>query len=304
MTDATASATTPVAAAAAPRARRLEWKVTRGAALYPLMLALSVIFIFPFFWSVSSSLKTAREAFIFPPELLPAVPQWSNYVYLFTFVPYALWVGNTVQIAVLTTVGSILTSSIVAYSFARFKYRGRDLLFLITLSTMMLPSQVTLIPQYVLFFHLGWIDSFRPLWVPAWFGGGAFNIFLLRQFIMALPRDLDEAARVDGAGTFRVFWAILLPLCKPALAAVAVISFLAGWDDFLGPLIYLNSSEKFTIALGLRFFQIARGSEQGGAPTLHLLMAASILAVVPPILLFFFAQRYLIRGIVLSGIKG
>jgi multiple sugar transport system permease protein len=168
----------------------------------------------------------------------------------------------------------------------------------------MLPSQVTLIPQYILFYRLGWIDTFQPLWVPAWFGGGAFNIFLLRQFLMSLPRDLDEAARVDGAGTFRVFWAILLPLCKPALAALAVISFLASWDDFLGPLIYLNSNEKFTLALGLRFFQTARGTEQGGAPTLHLLMAASVLAVVPPIILFFCAQRYFVRGIVLSGIKG
>ena len=175
-------------------------------------------------------------------------------------------------------------------------------MFIVTLGTMMLPSEVTLIPQYILFKELGWLNSIRPLWVPAWFGGYAFNIFLLRQFILSIPREFDEAAIVDGASYPRILTSILLPLMKPVLATIAVINFIGGWNDFMGPLIYLTSPENFTLALGLRYFNVAPG--QAGVPQQHFLMAAVVMSTAPCILLFFAAQRYFVQGIVMSGIKG
>jgi ABC-type glycerol-3-phosphate transport system permease component len=169
---------------------------------------------------------------------------------------------------------------------------------------MMLPGQVTLIPQFVLFFKLGWVNTFRPLWLPSWLGGGAFYIFLLRQFIATLPMELDEAALIDGAGYIHIFWRIVLPLCKPVLATVCVISFISSWNDFMGPLIYLNSPEKFTVALGLRFFNIGGGIGEPGEPMGQILMAACVIALVPCVTVFFLVQRFFVRGIVLSGIKG
>lgn len=273
-----------------------------GTLFYALTIALAVIFIFPFFWTVSSSLKQPFEIFSFPPTMFPSVPQWVNYATVLQKVPFVTWVLNSLIVVVLYTGGVVVTSSLVAYSFARFEYRGRDILFMITLGTMMLPSQVTLIPQFILFNALGWINTLLPLWVPAWFGGGAFFIFLLRQFFMSLPNDLDEAALIDGASYLGIFWSILMPLCKPALATVAIISFIGSWNDFLGPLIYLNSPEKFTVALGLNFFQNV--PESAGMPMQHLLMAASVMAILPCLILFFSFQRYFVEGIVLSGIKG
>lgn len=267
-----------------------------------LLVALSVVFIFPFLWTVTSSLKQPYEIFNFPPTLFPAVPQWKNYVTVFQIAPFFRWIVNSVFVVVVGTTGVVLTSSVVAYSFARFRYRGRDVIFLITLGTMMLPAQITLIPQYVLFARMGWINTLYPLWVPFWFGGGAFYIFLLRQFFLSLPRELDEAALIDGAGYFRIFWTILMPLCIPALATVMIISFIGSWGDFLSPLIYLNSPEIFTIAMGLFFFQ--NDPDLGGTPTQHLLMAAAVMTVIPCIILFFAMQRYFIQGVVLAGIKG
>lgn len=215
-------------------------------------------------------------------------------------VPYAVWVKNSVLIVVLSTVGSVFTASLVAYSFARFRYRAQNALFLITLGTMMLPAQVTLIPQYVLFHDLGWINTLLPLWVPSWFGGGAFSIFLIRQFIMALPRDLDEAAFVDGAGTFRIYWSILMPLCKPVLATLVVFSIIDNWTDFLGPLIYLNTPLNFTVAVGLNFFQSQSDIKY---PIKYLLMAGSVMTIAPMVVLFFLTQRYFMEGIILSGVR-
>ena len=270
--------------------------------IYVVIIALSIVFMFPFFWTVASSLKTPGEINTFPPTWFPKVPHWVNYLRVMEKVPFLLWVKNSVVVVMLGTSGALISSALVAYSFARFKYRGRDLVFMLTLGTMMMPAQVTLIPQYVLFHKLGWVPSIKPLWVPAWFGGGAFNIFLLRQFIMTLPIDLDEAAIIDGAGYFRIFWRIIVPLCKPALATVAVLGFIARWNDFLGPLIYLNSREKFTVAVGLSYLQNL--PEAPGVPLQHLLMAASVMAMSPILVLFFLAQRYFVQGIVLSGIKG
>ncbi len=277
-------------------------KFAGNVALYVALIVLAVIFMFPFFWTVSSSFKAPYEILAFPPVIFPAVPQWHNYVRVFELSPFARWIGNTLFVVVLATTGVVLSASVVAYSFARFNYRGKNVLFLITLGTMMLPAQVTLIPQFILFNKLGFVNTLYPLWVTQWFGGGAFFIFLLRQFFMTLPRDLDEAALIDGANRFRILWNVLIPLCIPALATVAIISFIENWGDYLTPLIYLNRQTRFTLALGHSFFR--NYPETGGLPQQHLLMAASVMTTIPPIALFFSAQRYFVRGIVLSGIKG
>ncbi|HRW05497.1 MAG TPA: carbohydrate ABC transporter permease [Caldilineaceae bacterium] len=270
--------------------------------LYAIMVLLSALFMFPFFWTVSSSLKAPFELMTFPPTWLPETPQWQNYARVIEKVPFMLWTWNSIFVVTIATLGSVISASVVAYSFARFEYPGRDVVFIITLGTMMLPAQVTLIPQFILFNQLGWINTLYPLWVPYIFGGGAFNIFLLRQFFRSLPRELDEAALIDGASYARILWTILLPLTKPALATVAVISFINHWNDFVNPLIYLNSPEKFTLALGLNYFKSV--PESSGLPLQHLLMAASVMIIMPVLILFFAAQRYFVQGIVLSGIKG
>ena len=287
----------------APVSSRRAMQILGRGVTYLVILALCVVFGYPLFWTLMSSLKTIPEMFSFPPILIPAVPQWSNYWTVLNIdYPVGRWFMNSVLIVILTSFGTLITASLVAYSFARFEYRGRDILFMITLSTMMLPAQVTLIPQFVLFYRLGWVNTHLPLWVPHWFGGGAFAIFLMRQFFLTLPRDLDEAALIDGAGYFRIFWSILMPLCKPVLATLAIITIIASWSDFLGPLIYLNTPEKFTVSVGLQFFNAV--PEVGGEPMQHLLMAACVMSMVPIILMFFFGQRFFVQGIVMSGIKG
>lgn len=275
--------------------------VTKGL-LYVALIVLSLMFIFPFFWTISSSLKAPDEILNFPPALFPSDPKWANYARVFQRAPFARWILNTIFVVALATLGTVLSSSLVAYSFARFRYRGRDVIFILTLGTMMLPAQVTLIPQYILWSKMHFVNTLYPLWVPAWFGGGAFYIFLLRQFILSLPRELDEAATIDGASRFHIFRSIILPLCLPALATVVIISFIGNWDDYMTPLIYLNSQTQFTLALGLSVFK--NYPETGGEPLQHLLMAASVLTILPPVLLFFAAQRYFVQGIVLSGLKG
>ena len=283
-------------------ARRTLSTRSRAVILYAVLSSISFAFLFPFLWTVTSSLKQIWELFAFPPTIFPQIPQWQNYTTVLTVVPFLLWIKNSLLVVSASTIGIVLSSSIVAYSFARFSYRGRNLVFMITLGTIMLPPQITLIPQFVLFDKIGWVNTLRPLWVPSWFGGGAFFIFLLRQFMLSLPASLDEAALIDGAGLFRIYWSILLPLCKPALATVAVLSFIGSWGDFLTPLIYLNNPSKFTVALGLNFFQNV--PQTSGMPMQNLLMAASVMATLPPVLLFFVAQRYFVEGIVLSGTKG
>lgn len=270
--------------------------------LFALMVGLSLLFMFPFFWTLMGSLKKISELSTFPPTLFPETPQWRNYAKVLEEVPFLRWTLNTVYIAVLSTLGVTLSAAIVAYSFARFRYRGRDLIFMLTLGTLMLPAQVTLIPQYVLFHKLGMINTLMPLWLPAWFGGGAFAIFLIRQFIMSLPKELDEAALIDGASYFRIFWQILLPLCKPVLATIAVITANGVWNDFANQVIYLQKDTIMTLAVGMNYFRTL--PELGGEPTQHLLMAASVMSIAPVVILFFATQRYFVQGIVLSGIKG
>ncbi len=272
--------------------------------LYLFVIALCVLFGFPLFWTLMSSLKTAADMASYPPVIIPNPPQWGNYwrVLVTEGLPVVSWFRNSVLITVLATTGTVITASLTAYSLARFEYRGRNLLFFLTLGTLMLPAQVTLIPQFVLFNRLGWINTHLPLWVPAWFGGGGFAIFLMRQFLLSLPKDLDEAALIDGASYLRIFWSILLPLSKPVLATLAIITLIATWDDFLGPLIYLNSPEKFTVSVGLAFFNNA--PEVGGEPMRQILMAACVLSMIPIVVIFFLGQRYFVQGIVMSGIKG
>jgi multiple sugar transport system permease protein len=269
--------------------------------LYLVAAVLALSFVVPFIWTVSTSLKQIKELYQFPPVLMPESPQWGNYVTVWTRVPFGQWVINTIIIATSAVAGTLATASLVAYSFARYKYPGRDAFFIVTLSTMMLPAEVTIIPQYLGFRELGLLDTLWPLIIPSWLGGGAFYIFLLRQFFMTIPRDLDDAAKIDGANGFQIFLNVMLPLAKPALATVAVIAFIAHWDEFLRPLIYLNSNEKFPLSVGLRYFN-NRGNETD--PLDHLLMAAALMVTVPCLVLFFCTQRYFVKGVITSGIKG
>ena len=270
--------------------------------LYLFLIIATFIFVFPFFWTLMTSFKAPYEINVFPPAVFPEKFQWGNYPRVFEKAPFMLWVKNSIFIVTMSTLGMLISSSLAGYAFARFDFRGKNLLFIITLGTMMLPAQVTLIPQFVLFHKLDWINTFKPLWVPSWFGGGAFAIFLMRQFMMQLPRDLDEAAIIDGASAFRIYWNILVPLCKPVIATLAVISIIGGWNNFLGPIIYLRQATKFTVAVGLNYFRNL--PETGGEPMTHLLMAASMMTTAPLIVLFFIAQRYFVQGIALTGLKG
>lgn len=279
---------------------RRSWMIVS----YSLMIIFGVLFMFPWFWTLMTSLKRPAELFRFPPLWIPARPQFQNYVDVFNKVPLARWFINSIVVVALATSGTVISATLVAYSFARFRWHGRDLIFAITLATMMLPAEITLIPQYLLFKYLGWLNSIRPLWVPAWFGGGAFAIFLLRQFIMSLPREFDEAATLDGANPVRILTTVLLPLMKPVLATISVISFIGSWNDFMGPLIYLATPEKFTVALGLRYFDVTPGESTWGMPTEHFLMACCTMSATPIIVLFFAAQKYFVQGIVMSGLKG
>jgi len=287
--------------AAIARQLRLAWRLYRSA-LHVMAIVLAGMFALPFFWTLSSSLKDYSEIFVFPPQWLPAVPQWENYAKVFHKVPYARYMRNTLEITLLGMFGQILTASLVGYGFARFRFRGRNTLFMLVLSTMMLPAEVTLIPTFLLFKYLRWIDTYLPLIVPNYFGGGAFFVFLFRQFFLTLPRDMDEAAKMDGASSFRIYWNVILPLSVPVIATAGIFSFVNHWDDFFGPLIYLDTMEKYTLSLGLRYFSYI--PEAGGEPKEHLLMAASVIMLTPCIVLFFTMQKYFVRGVVLSGIKG
>ncbi|MCL4544995.1 MAG: carbohydrate ABC transporter permease [Chloroflexi bacterium] len=279
--------------------------IARRLSLYALAIIFSVIFSIPFYWALVGSIKKINEILVVPPVWFPSVPQWQNYVQVFQMTPYLLWYQNTVVVSVSSAVGQVLSSSIVAYGFARFRFPGRNTLFMLVLSTLMLPPTVTMIPSFLLFKQLGWLNTWLPLIVPNWLGGGAFFIFLFRQFFLSIPQDLDEAASLDGANAMQIFWRILTPLCAPVWAAAAIISFLGSWSDFIGPLIYLNSQSKYTLSLGLEYFNT--GGITGiptGQPMQNFLMAASVMMTVPPIVLFFVGQRYFIRGVVMSGIRG
>ncbi len=272
------------------------------AGLYLAALLLGAAFGLPFLWALLTSLKLPIEIFVFPPSWFPETPQWTNYVEIFRQAPLALFFFNSATVTVIAGAGQILSAALVAYGFARFRFPGRDILFLVMLSTLMLPPQVTIIPTFLLFKALGWLDQLRSLYIPPWFGGGAFAIFLFRQFFLTLPREYDEAARIDGANSLWTFFRILAPLSIPVFVTMGIFSFLGSWNDFFGPLIFLNTTEKFTLALGLTYFQ--RVVSIGGRATEHLMMAASMVMTLPCLLIFLLLQKYWIQGIVMSGIKG
>jgi len=267
-----------------------------------VVISAGILFALPFLWAIGSSLKPITEIFKFPPTMWPTEPRWQNYADVFQIAPFLRFIINTVYITLFAMLGQILSASAVAYGFSRFRFPGRDMLFFIVLSTMMLPWQVTIVPTFLLFRFLGWINTYFPLILPFFFGGGAFYIFLLRQFFMTIPRDLDEAAKIDGASSVRVFWNILLPLAKPALATVAIFSFIEHWNEFIAPLIFLNSTEKFTVSIGLRHF--TSSAFESDEPREAILMAASLITALPVLILFFAAQKYFVQGIVTTGLKG
>jgi ABC-type glycerol-3-phosphate transport system permease component len=265
---------------------------------YLLLTLFGSVLMVPLVWLVSSSLKTEARIFAMPPEWIPNPIRWSNYTEVFDIIPFGRGWWNSTVIAFFNVAGVLVSASIVAFGFARLRFPGRDKLFLVLIATVMIPYHVTLIPTYVLFRELDWLNTNLPLIVPAWFGGGAFNVFLLRQFYMRLPLELDDAARVDGASLWRIYKDVILPQSKPALGVVAIFTFLGSWNDFFGPFIYLNSPEKYTLPLMLRLFQSTEGTEW------HLLMAASVMTAIPCIALYFVAQRYFIQGVVFTGLKG
>jgi multiple sugar transport system permease protein len=270
--------------------------------LYTIAILTALAFSLPFFWTISSSLKTAAEIRQIPPTFWPEEMRWTNYADVFRLAPFARFIWNTVVVTALAMIGQIVSAAAVAFGFTRFRFPGRDFLFFIVLSTMMLPWQVTIVPQFLLFRYLDWINTFLPLIVPSFFGGGAFFIFLLRQFFMTIPRDLDEAAKLDGASSVRIFWNVILPLSGPAIATVAIFSFLQHWNEFIGPLIFLNTEDKFTLSIGLRYFMV--NPFENDQPREAILMAASIIVALPSLILFFVAQKYFVRGIVTTGLKG
>ena len=260
----------------------------------------AVITSIPLLWMISTSLKEDGDVFLLPLQWWPRPILWSNYPAALTYQPFFTYFWNSVQVTMLSVVGAVLTASLVAYAFARLRAPGKNFLFGILLSTLMLPGEVTLVPIYLIFRQLGWLDTYGPLIVPSWFGGSAFYIFLLRQFFMTLPTELDDAAKIDGASLFSIYWRILMPLSKPALASVAVFAFFSNWSNFQAPLIYLTTIEKFTIPVGLRLYLSTIGNNMHW----NYLMAATIVSIIPPIVIFFTSQRFFVEGAVLTGVKG
>lgn len=261
------------------------------------LLLVGLLFFLPFFWLVSTSLKELDQIFRMPPVWIPDPVRWGNYPEALSYFPFLRQLGNTLVIAISNVALTVLSSTVVAYSFSRLRWIGRDALFYLVLSTMMLPYQVTMIPLFIIFRSLGWVNTLLPLIVPHLFGV-PFYIFLLRQFFMTLPRELDDAATIDGCNELGVLWFIVLPLSKAALATVALFQFLNSWNDFLGPLIYLNDPSKYTLSLGIQVFASTTGVQWGW------LMAVTTVLTVPVVILFFFTQRTFIQGIALTGIKG
>ncbi|MBN1900025.1 carbohydrate ABC transporter permease [Candidatus Sumerlaeota bacterium] len=260
----------------------------------------AVIFVFPFLWMFSTSLKSSLLTFSLPRQLFVFPLEWKNYATCLNYPSFrfTLFARNSLYLCILTVTGTLVSSSFVAYGFSRIKWRGRDAFFYLTLSTMMIPFPVYMIPLFKLFRAYNWVGTFKPLWVPAFFGS-AFNIFLFRQFFLTIPHDLSDAAFLDGAGDFWVFAKIIIPLSKPVILVVGMFQFLYSWNDFLGPLIYLPDQSAFTLSLGLQFFQ----SQHGGTEW-NLLMAASTLVILPVMILFFLTQKAFIRGVAISNIQG
>jgi multiple sugar transport system permease protein len=266
--------------------------------VYLFLIVSSAATVLPLLWMVSTSLKSGNIIFQIPPQWIPDSLHWENYRRAITDIPFFLYLKNTVIITFFRMIAEVFVSALVAYGFARFDFPGKNIWFMILLSTIMLPGEITMIPVFIMFSKLGWINTFKPLIIPAFFGGQAVFVFLLRQFFLTIPRELEEAALIDGATRFQIFYKIFLPLSKPALITIALFSFQGSWNDLLGPLMYLNDSSKFTLQLGLAMFNGMTKVEWGP------LMAASLLVLLPTLILFFSLQKYFVEGISITGIKG
>lgn len=275
------------------KAARTGYAIT----VYVLLGIGSLAFLFPLVWMLSTALKPDAQLFAYPPEWIPRPPMWGNFKAAIEYFPFWLYFRNSTIVTVLAVFGQVFSASIVAYGFAKLRWPGREVVFFLVLATLMIPSQVTMIPQFVIFTRIGWVDTLLPLIVPSFFGGGAFNVFLFRQYYRTIPREYNDAAKIDGASDWRIFWQIILPQSKPVIATASIFAFLWTWNDFMGPVIYLHSPQNFTLPIGLRAFQQQTGTEW------DLLMAASLIVMIPVIALFFFLQRYFVQGMALSGLN-
>jgi len=265
--------------------------------LYLLLIAGGLFMLLPFIWMLSSALKDQGAIFAYPPALFPEEARWSNFQDVLNVVPFARYFGNSTLIAVLSVIGQLLSCSMAAFAWARISFWGRDILFLTLMAALIIPPQVTLVPLFIMMNRVGWVDTYYPLILPFWLGG-AFGTFLLRQFFLAIPRDLEDAAKIDGAGPWRIYWSIYMPLCKPALATVAIFTFLLQWNELLRPLIFLSTPEKLPLTVGLAALRSQYSTSW------NLIMAGALISVVPVLILFIFAQRYFVRGVTSSGLKG
>ena len=266
--------------------------------IYALLVAGAVVMLIPFYWMVISSLMTETEVLSYPPVWIPKVLRFRNYLEMWQALPFTTFFRNTIVLTVGRLLPLLFSCSVVAFAFARLRARGRNVLFVIMLSTMMLPFQVTIIPLYIAFAKIHWVNTFKPLIVPSFFGI-PFYIFMLRQFFLGIPLELDESARIDGASTFTIFWRIILPLSKPALAAMSIFVFMWSWNDFFLPLIYLQKTNMYPLALGLQLFR----SYGEYFTRWEYIMAGSVAMAIPPLLVFFFSQRYFVQGVTLTGLK-
>lgn len=278
--------------------RRPGRRVVRAITTHAVLIVVAAAFAIPVLSLISTSLKTQAQIALIPPRWIPHPFHWANYLDALQIPPFATMLGNTVTIVVLEVVGATLSSALVGYGFAVVSWRGRNTVFMVVIATMLIPYEVTLIPQYILFGKFGWLDTFYPLIVPYFFGLPLF-IFLFRQFFLRMPRDLAEAARLDGARELQIFTRVYLPLAKPAIIVVALLQFVAGWNDFLGPLIYLNDKDLSTLVLGMQYFREGQYQVNTGAQA-----AYSIMIVLPVVVVFFLAQRKFIEGITLTAMKG
>ncbi len=270
---------------------------------YVLLGLGAAIVLVPFLWMFRTSLTAESRLFVYPPQLIPNPVMWRNYIDAWNALPvsFTRFTANTIFITVLAMTAEIFTCSLVAYGFARFRFPGRNVLFIIMLATMMLPGIITLLPTFIIWRQLKLIDTYDPMTVGAWFAWGPAYIFLLRQFFMSIPKDIEEAARIDGANPFQIYWKIMLPLVKPALLAIAVLSFIGNWNNFMGPLIYLNSGEKYPLIMALKFFEQSLSKE---APKFHFMMAMTTMIALPLLIIYFLMQRNFIEGITAGAVKG
>jgi len=276
-------------------------KIIRQGTIYPIVTAGAVVMLFPLLWTLSTSLKTIDQVTTLQIDLIPNPIAWWNYIELFHVAPVLRYLRNTMIVVTASVFGGVIVCSFIGYGFARIQFPGRELLFLILLSTMMLPGVVQLVPLFVIFDRLGWTGTFLPLIVPRLLGHNPFYIFLLRQFFRGVPMELSDAARIDGCSEFGIWWRIVMPVSKPVLAAVAIFSFQYAWNDFLPPLVYLGSNQElWTLALGLNAFR----SFEGQQTSTHFLMAMSVLMTIPMLIVFAIGQREFVRGVVMSGIRG